>query len=88
MNYRSAACGLRVALDGRDFLMDATHLIPCAVGQDDDPRNGIALCKNHYWAMEQNLIRPGTDRLWHVLSPPDDRLETQRELIYLEERKC
>jgi putative restriction endonuclease len=85
-DYRCAACGLRVVLEGGLYIVDAAHLIPFAESHDDDPRNGIALCKNHYWAMEQNLIAPGTDRAWHVLKPLDDRLEGQRELIPLDGR--
>jgi hypothetical protein len=78
--------GRGVVLEGGLYIVDAAHLIPYAESQDDDPRNGIALCKNHYWAMEQNLIAPGTDRAWHVLKPLDDRLEGQRELIPLDGR--
>jgi hypothetical protein len=59
-DYRCAACGLRVVLEGGLYIVDAAHLIPFAESHDDDPRNGIALCKNHHWAMDRNLIGPGT----------------------------
>ena len=85
-DYRCAACGLRVVLEGGLYIVDAAHLIPFAESHDDDPRNGIALCKNHHWAMDRNLIGPGTDRRWHVTSSLDDRLEGQRDLINLNGR--
>jgi putative restriction endonuclease len=85
-DYRCAACGIRVVLEGGLYIVDAAHLIPFAESHDDDPRNGIALCKNHHWAMDRNLIAPGTDRIWHVLPSLDDRLEGQRELILLNGR--
>ena len=47
-DYRCAACGLRVVLEGGLYIVDAAHLIPFAESHDDDPRNGIALCKNHH----------------------------------------
>ena len=85
-DYRCAACGLRVVLEGGLYIVDAAHLIPFAETHDDDSRNGIALCKNHHWAMDRNLIGPGTDRRWHVTSSLDDRLEGQRDLIMLNGR--
>ena len=53
---------------------------------DDDPCNGMALCKNHHWAMDRYLIAPGPDRLWHVSRRLDDRLEGQQELLKLNRR--
>jgi putative restriction endonuclease len=82
-DYRCAACGLRVVLEGGLYIVDAAHLIPFALTHDDDPRNGIALCKNHHWAMDLNLIAPVTNRTWRVSKTLDDRLEGQRDLIVL-----
>jgi putative restriction endonuclease len=81
-DYRCAACGLRVVLDDA-VLVEAAHLVPFSVGQDDDPRNGIALCRNHHWAMDRWLIAPTTDRAWQVSEWLDERIEGQRDLIRL-----
>jgi len=51
--------------DGLTFV-DAAHLIPFSESHNDHPSNGIALCKNHHWAMDRNLIAPGDDGRWHV----------------------
>ena len=84
-DYQCAACGSRVIL-GDLVLVDAAHLIPFSESRDDDPCNGMALCKNHHWAMDRYLIAPGPDRLWHVSRRLDDRLEGQQELLKLNRR--
>jgi putative restriction endonuclease len=81
-HYQCAACGLRILFDGIS-LVDAAHIIPFAVSHDDDPCNGMALCKNHHWAMDQELIFPCSDNLWHVRKDIDDRIDSQRALINL-----
>jgi len=85
-DYRCAACGLRLNLNGL-VIIDAAHLIPFSESHDDDPRNGIALCKNHHWAMDKFLIVPGTDNLWHVSPELDDRIEGCKEILSLNKRK-
>jgi len=34
-------------------LNTATHLIPFSESRNDHPTNGLALCKNHHWAMDR-----------------------------------
>jgi putative restriction endonuclease len=85
-DYRCAACGLRVYLDDGRMLVEAAHLVPFAETHDDNPCNGMALCKNHHWAMDQFLIAPGPDHRWHVSQKLDDRLEGQQDLLQLQDR--
>lgn len=63
-----AACGLRIRMpEVRDLtFVDAAHLIPYSEQPNDHPTNGIALCKNHHWAMDRFLIAPCPDGLWKV----------------------
>jgi len=63
-----AACGLRIRMPKvRDLtFVDAAHLIPFNVEPNDHPSNGIALCKNHHWAMDRFLIAPCPDGVWRV----------------------
>ncbi|MFM7181190.1 MAG: HNH endonuclease, partial [Verrucomicrobiales bacterium] len=63
-----AACGLRIRMpDVRDLtFVDAAHLIPFNVTPNDHPTNGLALCKNHHWAMDRFLIAPCPDGRWKV----------------------
>jgi len=46
--------------------VDAAHLIPYSEQPNDHPNNGIALCKNHHWAMDRFLIAPCPDGFWKV----------------------
>ena len=84
-DYRCAACGLRVVVDDL-VLVDAAHLIPWNVSRDDDPRNGMALCKNHHWAMDRSLIAPTPQLKWTINNRLDDRIEGQRDLLDLQDR--
>lgn len=74
-DHQCAACGLRIRLTaGSDVsFIDAAHLIPFAESRNDHPTNGLALCKNHHWAMDRDIIAPGPDHQWHVSRRLDPR---------------
>jgi putative restriction endonuclease len=74
-DHQCAACGLRIKLPtARDVsFIDAAHLVPFAESQNDHPTNGLALCKNHHWAMDRDIIAPGPDHHWHVSRFVDPR---------------
>ena len=85
-DHQCAACGLRIKLPaGYDVsFIDAAHLIPFSESQNDHPSNGLALCKNHHWAMDRNLIAPAPDHHWHVSKVLDPRRSNgEKELIEL-----
>ncbi|NEZ04286.1 hypothetical protein G4Y73_09030 [Wenzhouxiangella sp. XN201] len=88
-DFRCAACGIRVRF--RDLaLVDACHLIPFSESYNDHPTNGIALCKNHHWAMDRHLIAPTlleSDLVWHSSPLLDDRIDGQRPLVQLQGKK-
>jgi putative restriction endonuclease len=85
-DHQCAACGLRIKLPaGNDVsFIDAAHLIPFSASQNDHPTNGLALCKNHHWAMDRNLIAPCPDHQWRVSKILDPRRSNgEKELIEL-----
>ena len=85
-DHQCAACGLRIKLpSGNDVsFIDAAHLIPFSESRNDHPTNGLALCKNHHWAMDRNLIAPCPDHHWHVSKILDPRRSNgEKELIEL-----
>jgi putative restriction endonuclease len=85
-DHQCAACGLRIKLPaGNDVsFIDAAHLIPFSESQNDHPTNGLALCKNHHWAMDRNLIAPCPDHQWRVSKILDPRRSNgEKELIEL-----
>ena len=67
-DFQCAACGLRInipeVLDGT--FIDAAHLIPFSESRNDHPTNGLALCKNHHWAMDRHLIAPTREGVWRA----------------------
>jgi putative restriction endonuclease len=88
-DHQCAACGLRIRLPaGNDVsFIDAAHLIPFAESRNDHPTNGLALCKNHHWAMDRNLIAPCPDHHWQVSKILDPRRSTgEAELLGLSGR--
>jgi putative restriction endonuclease len=85
-DHQCAACGLRIKLPaGNDVsFIDAAHLIPFSESRNDHPTNGLALCKNHHWAMDRNLIAPCPDHHWHVSKILDPRRSNgEKELVEL-----
>lgn len=70
-DYRCAASRLRYITPDYRYLVEAAHLIPFSVSQDDRPVNGLALTPNLHWAMDTHLIAPGPDHRWHVSQAVD-----------------
>lgn len=55
--HRCALCGIRVlTLDGHTAV-EASHIIPWSLSQDDRPANGMALCRLCHWAFDEGLLR-------------------------------
>ncbi len=50
-NHSCAVCGLNVRTDTRSVL-EASHIKPFADYHDDDPSNGITMCRNHHWTFD------------------------------------
>ena len=85
-DHQCAACGLRIRLPAGNNVsfIDAAHLIPFSESRNDHPTNGLALCKNHHWAMDRDIISPGPDLHWHVSKLIDPRRSNgEKELAEL-----
>jgi putative restriction endonuclease len=66
-DYQCVACGLRIWMPEQALtFVDAAHLVPFSETRNDHPTNGLALCKNHHWALDQRLIAPDPDAVWRV----------------------
>ncbi len=53
---RCALCGIRVLTPDDHTVVDAAHIIPWSVGHNDDPRNGMALCRLCHWTFDEGLL--------------------------------
>jgi putative restriction endonuclease len=87
-DYRCAACGIRVKISDALSLVEAAHIIPFGISHNDKPDNGMALCPNHHWAMDRQLIAPCPDDqhragIWRVGQMLDARIEGQKDLVAL-----
>lgn len=66
-DFQCVACGLRIWMPDLELsFVDAAHLVPFAETRNDHPANGLALCKNHHWALDQHLIAPDAGAVWRV----------------------
>src|SRR5262249_41237258 len=54
-NYTCALTGYRLTTIAAGSIVDAAHIHQFADSRNNDPRNGIALCKNAHWLFDQGL---------------------------------
>ncbi len=54
-NYTCALTGYRVTTIDGASIIDAAHIHQFSESRNNDPKNGIALCKNAHWMFDQGL---------------------------------
>ena len=55
-DHRCAFCGTRIVTAEGHTVVDAAHIVPWSVSQNDDIRNGMALCKLCHWSFDEGLV--------------------------------
>lgn len=75
-NEACAVCGLAAKV-GKGTIVDAAHIMPFSLFHNDDPRNGVALCKNHHWGFDAGWFTVTHE--YKVLVSP----KLQNELTYI-----
>ena len=75
-DHRCALCGIRMLTPEGHTAVDAAHIIPWAVSHNDDPRNGLALCRLCHWTFDEGMLAVSTGYL--VKASP--RLRAERNL--------
>jgi len=55
-DHRCALCGVRIVTPEGHTVVDAAHIIPWSKSQNDDIRNGMALCKICHWAFDEGMM--------------------------------
>lgn len=72
-NDSCAVCRLSVTTPTGASIVDAVHIMPFGVFHNDDPRNGMTLCKDHHWAFDVGGIAVDQDyqvvMSKHLISP-------------------
>ena len=59
--HRCALCGLRIITPEGHTAVDAAHIKPWSLSQNDDIRNGMALCKLCHWAFDRGVVGVSSD---------------------------
>lgn len=65
-DHRCALCGIRIITPEQHTVVDAAHIIPWCRSQNDDIRNGMALCKLCHWAFDKGML--GISESYHVIT--------------------
>lgn len=60
-NHQCAFCNLRIQTPDEHTAVQAAHIIPWSKRQDDDPRNGLALCGVCHWTFDEGLLTLSDD---------------------------
>lgn len=55
-DHRCAVCRARVKTPNGESLVEGAHIIPWSESKNNDPRNGLALCKTHHWMFDAYLL--------------------------------
>lgn len=53
--HRCVMCGIRLVTDEGRTVAEAAHIIPWSVSHNDDPRNGLCLCRLCHWVFDIGL---------------------------------
>lgn len=81
-NYTCALTGYRVTTISSGAIVDAAHIHQFADSRNNDPNNGIALCKNAHWQFDVGLWSIDAD--YHVIVAKGEFTESspnQRSLL-------
>ncbi len=62
-NHRCCLCGLRILTVEGHTVVDASHIVPWSLSQNDRPENGLALCKLCHWIFDKGLVHISIDYL-------------------------
>lgn len=55
-DHRCAFCGVRMLSADGHSAVDAAHIVPWSISHNDDPRNGMALCRLCHWTFDEGMI--------------------------------
>jgi putative restriction endonuclease len=55
-DHRCALCGIRIVTPDGHTVVDAAHIVPWRDTQNDDIRNGMALCKLCHWGFDKGML--------------------------------
>ena len=84
--HRCAICGVRMMTVEGHSAIDAAHIIPWSISHNDDPRNGIALCRLCHWTFDEGLASMSSKYTVLLSSELRTNLNFPGHLLTLENR--
>jgi putative restriction endonuclease len=85
-DHRCVLCGIRVkTAEGRTAVVGA-HIIPWSISHNDDPRNGLSLCRLCHWTFDEGLLTVNLDYVVRT-SPQLNSLENMPAHLALLNRR-
>ncbi len=54
--HRCTTCGIRILTADGHTIVEAAHIIPFSVSRNDDPRNGLSLCRLCHWNFDEGML--------------------------------
>ena len=60
-DHRCALCGIRVQTAEGHTAVVGAHIIPWRISHNDDPRNGLSLCRLCHWTFDEGLMTVNLD---------------------------
>lgn len=67
--HRCGFCGIRMTTPDGHTVVEAAHIIPWSESQNDDPRNGVALCRLCHWTFDEGLL--ALSETYLILASPE-----------------
>ncbi|AAR34740.1 HNH endonuclease [Geobacter sulfurreducens] len=55
-DHRCALCGIRIVTPDGHTVVEAAHIVPWSRSQNDDIRNGMALCRTCHWGFDEGML--------------------------------
>ena len=66
--HRCTTCGIKIVTADGHTIVEAAHIIPFSISKNDDPRNGLCLCRSCHWSFDEGLI--SISAKYQVLTSP------------------
>lgn len=85
-DHRCAFCGVRMLTVDGHSVVDAAHIVPWSVSHNDDPRNGMALCRLCHWTFDEGLTSVSAKYTMLLSSELRTSLNVPGHLLTLESR--
>jgi putative restriction endonuclease len=66
--HRCTTCGIKILTSDGHTIVEAAHIVPFSISRNDDPRNGLCLCRSCHWSFDEGLI--GVSAKYEVITSP------------------